>query len=100
MRCYFHLVSYHDAIIDETGVEVTDLEVAEAEALKAIQDLWEEDAQADEDWHTWHLNVTDQNGHVFLSIPLDPAEQHQLLRTVRNEDVSWRSSGRRGRQTF
>ena len=52
MRCYFHLVSYHDAIIDETGVEVTDLEVAEAEALKAIQDLWEEAPQAGEDWHT------------------------------------------------
>ena len=100
MRCYFHLVSYHDAIIDETGVEVTDLQVAEAEALKAIQDLWEEDPQAGEDWHTWHLNVTDQNGHVFLSIPLDPSEQHQLLRTVKNEDVSLRSSGRRGRQTF
>ena len=100
MRCYFHLVSYHDAIIDETGVEVMDLEVAEAEALKAIQDLWDEDPQADEDWHTWHLNVTDQNGHVFLSIPLDPAEQRRPLQLVRNEDVSLRPSGRRSRQIF
>jgi hypothetical protein len=91
MRCYFHLVSYHDAIIDETGVEVMDLEVAEAEALKAIQDLWEEDPQAGEDWLTWQLNVTDQNGRVFLSIPLDPSEQRQTLRSVRNEDVSLRS---------
>jgi hypothetical protein len=99
MRCYFHLVSYHDAIIDETGVEVMDLEVAEAEALKAIQDLWEEDPQADEDWHTWQLKVTDKDGHVFLSIPLDQAEQHRPIRTVRNGDIGLRPFGRRVRQT-
>jgi hypothetical protein len=75
MRCYFHLVSYHDAILDETGVEVADLEAAEAEARRAIQELREEDNAADEDWQGWQINVTHWSGHVLLSIPLDPAPQ-------------------------
>jgi len=29
MRCYFHRVSYHSAILDEAGVGVTDIEVAD-----------------------------------------------------------------------
>ncbi|KLK90975.1 hypothetical protein AA309_22595 [Microvirga vignae] len=88
MRCYFHLVSYHDAIFDETGIEVTDLETAEAEALKAINELREDDSAANEDWQDWQLNVTDRSGQVLLSIPLDAAPgqespkrfQHTTLR--------------------
>jgi hypothetical protein len=70
MRCYFHLVGCHDAILDDTGVEVTDIEAAEAEARRAIQELREEDSEADEDWQGWQINVTDWTGHVLLSIPL------------------------------
>lgn len=29
MRCYCHLVGYHNAILDEAGVEVTDLEAVD-----------------------------------------------------------------------
>ena len=65
MRYYFHLVSRHGEILDETGVEVTDLEAAEAEALKAIQELQEEDPQADEDLQGWQLVITDQSGEVL-----------------------------------
>ena len=65
MRYYFHLVSCHSEILDETGVEVTDLEAAEAEALKAIQELQEEDPQADEDLQGWQLVITDQSGEVL-----------------------------------
>jgi hypothetical protein len=36
MRCYFHLVNCHETILDDTGIEVSDLEVAKAEARKAI----------------------------------------------------------------
>jgi hypothetical protein len=70
MHCYFHLVSCHDVILDDTGVEVADLESAEAEARKAIQELRQEDDEADEMWAGWQLNVTDAFGRVVLSIPL------------------------------
>ena len=70
MRCYFHLVNCHDAILDDAGVEVDDLGSAEAEARKAIQELRQEDEEADEMWAGWQLNVTDAFGRVLLSIPL------------------------------
>jgi hypothetical protein len=70
MRCYFHLVSCHDVILDDNGVEVAGLESAEAEARKAIQELCQEDEEADEDWLGWQLNVADASGRVLLSIPL------------------------------
>jgi len=65
MRCYFHLLSCHGEILDETGVEVTDLEAAEAEALKAIEELAEEDPSADEDLQGWQLVITNQSGEVL-----------------------------------
>jgi FtsZ-binding cell division protein ZapB len=70
MRCYFHLVSRHDVILDNIGVEVANLESAEAEARQAIRDLRQEDDQADEEWQGWQLNVTDAAGQLLLSIPL------------------------------
>ncbi|MGF9762478.1 hypothetical protein AAII07_45665 [Microvirga sp. 0TCS3.31] len=60
----------HDVILDDTGVEVADLESGEAEARKAIQELRQEDEEADEMWAGWQLNVTDASGRVLLSIPL------------------------------
>ena len=70
MRCYFHLVNCHDAILDDTGVEVDDLDSAEAEARKAIQELCQEDEEPDDLWAGWQLNVADASGRVLLSIPL------------------------------
>jgi hypothetical protein len=70
MRCYFHLVSCDDVILDDTGVEVVDLASAEAEARKAIQELRQEDEEPDDLWAGWQLNVTDAVGRVLLSIPL------------------------------
>ena len=70
MRCYFHLVSRHEVILDNIGVEVSNLESAEAEARQAIWDLRQEDDQTDEEWQGWQLNVTDAAGQLLLSIPL------------------------------
>jgi hypothetical protein len=71
MRCYFHLVSGEEAIMDDTGIEVADIETAQREALKAIQEMRQEAPDADEDWQNWRLNVVDQSGNVLLSIRLD-----------------------------
>jgi hypothetical protein len=39
MRCYFHLVNSHEEILDDEGVEVTDLESARCQAFAAISEL-------------------------------------------------------------
>lgn len=74
MRCYFLLVSHGDAILDETGVKVTSLKAAEAKALRAIQQMCEEDSEAGD---RWQLSVTDGSGHVLLPIPLDAETQQR-----------------------
>jgi len=70
MRCYFHLVSRYDVIADETGIDVADLEAAEAHARLAIEELRQEDDGSDEAWEGWQLSVADASGDVLLSIPL------------------------------
>jgi hypothetical protein len=71
MRCYFHLVNGHELIPDDTGVEVADLEMAQRQALKAIQEIRDEVSQADEDWQGWRLNIVCPLGSVLFSIRLD-----------------------------
>jgi hypothetical protein len=70
MRCYFHLVNGPTMIPDDTGVEVSDIETAQREAVRAIQEMKAE-AGEDEDWLGWRLNVVDSTGQVLLSIRLD-----------------------------
>jgi hypothetical protein len=72
MRCYFHLVNGHEAIPDDTGVEVSDLTTAQDMALQAIEDIREEAIQQGASWHGWRLDIVDRSGCVLLSIPLDP----------------------------
>jgi hypothetical protein len=70
MRCYFNLVNGHEKIIDQDGIEVRDIEQARVQALKAIDELREEDGASMGDWHDWSLEVTDASGTVFFSINL------------------------------
>jgi hypothetical protein len=74
VHCYFHLVHAHERILDETGIEVSDLEAAHYQALKAIQELREETGTDDIDWRGWHLQVTDKAGNVLLAIPLETTQ--------------------------
>ncbi|MBD2751058.1 hypothetical protein IC232_30980 [Microvirga sp. BT688] len=74
MHCFFHLVHRHERILDETGIEVSDLEAAHYQAIKAIQELRDEGEEGEVDWRGWHLEVTDASGKVLLSIPLDTAQ--------------------------
>ena len=75
MRCYFHLVNSHEAITDDTGIEVSDLTTMQAQALQAIHEIRGEAIQAGALWHGWRLDVVDQAGSVLLSIPLEPTLQ-------------------------
>ena len=70
-RYYFHLVSEHEVILDEEGVEVADLAEAGTEALKAIEEFRRESPSAAKGWEGWWLEVTDASGAVVFSISLN-----------------------------
>jgi hypothetical protein len=75
MRCYFHLVNSSGMIRDDVGVEVSNIAAAETEALRAIDEMRQEDEQSEEDWQGWRLSVTDGSGWVLMSIPLGPPQK-------------------------
>ena len=71
MRLYFHLIDHQDSIPDGEGVEVVDINHAQAVASATVQELREEDASAAREWSGWSLNATDPVGRVVFSIDLD-----------------------------
>jgi hypothetical protein len=71
MRYYFNLVNDTERIVDGDGVEAKDLDQAWAQALKAIEELREEDGAEVGDWSDWHLEVTDAFGTIVFSIKLN-----------------------------
>lgn len=70
MRCYFNLVSDHDVILDDTGVEVPDLQTAKVEAAKAIRELRQELIGTKEDWVGWRLEIVCSEGNVLHTVDL------------------------------
>ena len=88
MRCYFHLVSSSGMIRDDAGVEVSSIAAAETEALRAIQEMRQENGQADEDWQGWRLSVTDGSGWILMSIPLGPPDKPSLRNLLQQKVLS------------
>ncbi len=70
MRCYFHLFSDQEEILDEVGVEVPDLKHAKVEALRAISELQIEIGGEADDWSGWRLEIVCPQGTLLHSIPL------------------------------
>jgi hypothetical protein len=70
MRCYFHLVSPHEAILDDEGVEVQDLKDATTHAQKAIRELRQEIGDEADGWRGWRLDVVCPEGSILHPIPL------------------------------
>jgi hypothetical protein len=75
MRCFFHLMSGDDSILDDQGLEISDLQEAEVQALMAIQEVRQEMDSIEEDLKGWHLYVVDGSGATMMSIPLDALTQ-------------------------
>ena len=71
MRCFFHLVNGREAILDEAGIEVADLETAKAEASRAIRELRRESGGAWDEWSGWRLDIVCPEGSLLYSIGLD-----------------------------
>ena len=75
MRCFFHLVNGEQAILDEVGITVSNLEGVKAEALMAIGELRREsEGMSDDDWKGSMLNVVCLEGNVLYSLHLDSDE--------------------------
>jgi len=72
MRCYFHLVNSHEEILDDEGVEVSDLEHAKAQAMWAIDSLRNEAIEAGASWQGWRLDIVNPSGRVLASLTLEP----------------------------
>ena len=72
MRCYFHLVNSHEEILDDEGVQVSDLEDAKAQALVAIDEIRKEAIQLGASWQGWRLEIADASGRVLASLSLEP----------------------------
>lgn len=75
MRCYFHLTNTDSSVRDEVGLEVADIEAAKIEALRAVYEQCKEEPDADGVWCGWQLDITNAEGELILSIPLDMAQQ-------------------------
>ena len=73
MHCYFHPVNGSEVICDTEGLEVADLNQAQAEALETLYALAREDEDAAATWSGWRLDVLDASGALLFSIDLDGA---------------------------
>ena len=71
MRCFFNLVNCHETILDDIGIEVSDLEMAKAEARKAIAELRQEDHETGENWSGWRLDIVCPEGNLLHSLNLN-----------------------------
>lgn len=70
MRCYFNLVNGTQEIVDDDGIEVSTIEQARAQALKAVAELRQEEDNVASEWKDWRIEVADEDGHVLFTISL------------------------------
>ena len=71
MRLYFHLLKGTEAIRDEDGIEVSDVDVARAEALNTIREMRSAEDTQHPDWTGWKLAVADKSGALLFSLDVD-----------------------------
>jgi hypothetical protein len=57
-------------LIDDEGVEVSDLESAKIQAVMAINELRREYGGVIEDWSGWNLHIVCPDGTLLYSFPL------------------------------
>jgi hypothetical protein len=71
MRCFFHLVNDHEEIVDNTGIEVHDLESAKDQAQLAITELRNEIGADIDNWSGWRLDIVCSQGTLLHSMSLN-----------------------------
>lgn len=70
MKCFFHLSSGPDEVLDEIGVDVAHVDEARAEALEALAELRREEPNHFRDWTGWELRAVNQSGTPLFTVPL------------------------------
>ena len=77
MRVYFHLRASkrlrgsRRTIRDVKGVDVSHLEDARIETMRAVVDLLQEDAASAARWSGWSLQIADESKQVLFCLDLD-----------------------------
>ena len=71
MRVYFNLKNTVETIADFRGVEISDLVEVESEALRAIEELRQEDTTAADSWSGWSLQAVEGSRRVLFTLDLD-----------------------------
>jgi hypothetical protein len=76
VRYFFNLTNGQEAIRDDEGIEVSDVQAALGSAMEAIEELRAADPSYSQDWQGWRLEVVDSSGRVLQSLPLVDSVQH------------------------
>jgi hypothetical protein len=78
-RYYFNLTDGQDAIRDEDGIEVADLDAALIHAAEAIEELRREMSSGSDEWEGWRLEIVDSLGRLAQSLPLEVQVQKRRM---------------------
>jgi hypothetical protein len=97
MRCYFKLVSSDQNITDEEGLEVADVEEAQALAREAITEMVQEAVAEIARWRGWALEARDASGTVLFTVGFEAvpgaegrtAEAQAVAETPTKEDGTY-----------
>ena len=73
MHCYFNLVSAHETIVDDEGLEVADLDEACTLAREAVAEMIRDGVGELAHWRGWELEARDASGAVLFTIGFDAA---------------------------
>lgn len=82
MRCFFHLIGEKEAIIDDDGVIVDDLEQARREAIRSITELLEDSIESGADWSGWRIDICDQSGRSYAVVYFDAFRTPEAARAT------------------
>lgn len=75
---FFHFLNGGEAVIDEAGARLSDLEAVVAEAQRiAVHIIVSEDVPARE-WTQWRLDVKDEDGTRLFFFPFDEVSVHDV----------------------
>ena len=69
---FFNLTDGSQVIRDDEGLQLADMNVAVAYAIKAIKELRAEAPSPSQDWLGWRMEITNGTGEVVWVIPLEP----------------------------
>jgi hypothetical protein len=90
MHCYFNLVSSHHAIIDDEGLEVTNLEEARTFAREAVTEMVQDGVAEIAHWRGWEMEARDASGTVLFTVDFDAlhtAETQETEASTREDRI-------------